>query len=120
MLTSDSVYEYIKVTAKTDDSEKDALLPFCECAAASVLSKLKTGADSDDIRLLAAAGAIAYCDYAVMKNAAENSFGSFKAGDVTITGEGQQAVEALEKLKISAISAASPLLMDTQFHFGTL
>ncbi len=96
----------------------EELLPICEAASAELSSKIKDGADPDDIRLVGAAAAEVNYRLCTKNIFSENGISSFKAGDVSISVSGSESIEAAEKEKNSAYLKALPLLNDDGFFFG--
>lgn len=120
MLDSQTVF--CRLVSMTECFEDDEVImrPYCESAAAVINSGKKADADASDIRLVTAAAAIAYCRYLTAKNAADGDIGSIRAGDITISGNGVNAVDTAERMMNAAIQDALPLLVDTRFSFGVV
>ena len=120
MLTADAVYEKLMQITDTDESEKDALYPFCETAVAVINGKMRTDADASDIRLLMAAVATAYSRYLLIKNAEEGNITSIKAGDISVSKGAGNASGSINDFVASAMEDAKELLSDTSFVFRAL
>lgn len=120
MLTADSVFNQLLRITECDESEKNALFPFCETAAAVINSKTRSDADASDIRLVMAAAAMAYSRYLLLKNADEGNISSVKAGDITISKGSEDASVSAASFASSAIEDAKDLLVDTAFVFSVM
>lgn len=120
MLTADSVFEKLTQITDTDESEKAALFPFCESAAAVINGKIRTDADASDIRLIMAAAAIAYSRYLLIKNAEEGNITSIKAGDISVSKNGGDASGSIHSFARAALEDAKDLLTDSSFLFFAL
>lgn len=120
MLDGQIVFRRLVQLIECFDDEENIYMPYCETAAAVMNAKIRTDADASDIRLVTAAAASAYCRYTVAKSASDGDIDSIKAGDITVSGNGENAVKAAERLMSSAITDAAPLLIDTQFSFGAV
>ncbi len=118
MLDSQMVFCRLVSMIECFEDEESIMGPYCESAAAVINSRKRADADASDIRLVTAAAAIAYCRYLTAKSAADGDIGSIKAGDITISGSGVNAVDTAERMMNAAIEDAIPLLADTQFAFG--
>ena len=117
MFDGKTVFEKVcEISGCTDD----ALMPFCENAAAVINGKMRSDANASDIRLLTAAASVAYCDYLMVLNIAESDIGSIKAGDVSVTKNGSSAIAYAENLRKKALADVADLLIDSEFIFGTV
>ncbi len=120
MLTAQAVFEKLTQITDTDISEKEALLPFCQSAAAVINSKMRADADASDIRLLMAASALAYSRYLLIKNAEEGNITAFKAGDISVSKGNGDASGSIHSFALAAFEDAKDLLTDTAFIFRAL
>lgn len=120
MLDGQTVFRRLVQLIECFEDEENIYMPYCETAAAVMNSKMRADADASDIRLVTAAAASAYCRYIVAKSASDGDIGSIKAGDITVSGNGENAVKSAERMMYSAIADASPLLVDSQFSFGAV
>ena len=120
MLDAQAVFCRLLSMIESFEDDETVMRPFCEGAAAVINGRKKADADASDIRLVTAAAAIAYCRYLTAKYAADGDIGSIRAGDITISGSGVNAVDTAERMMNAAIEDAYPLLLDTQFAFGVV
>ncbi len=120
MLDAQAVFCRLVSMIECFEDDESIMRPYCESAAAVINSRKRADADASDIRLVTAAAAIAYCRYLTAKSAADGDIGSIKAGDITISGSGVNAVDTAERMMNAAIEDAIPLLADTQFSFGVV
>lgn len=117
MLDGKTVFEKVcEISGCTDD----ALMPFCENAAAVINGKMRADVSASDIRLLTAAASVAYSDYLLVQNIAESDIGTVKAGDVSISKNGSSAIAYAENLRKTALAAAAELLVDSEFCFRSV
>lgn len=120
MLDAQAVFCRLVSMIECFEDDESIMRPYCESAAAVINSRKRADADASDIRLVTAAAAIAYCRYLTAKSAADGDIGSIRAGDITISGSGVNAVDTAERMMNAAIEDAIPLLADTQFSFGVI
>lgn len=99
-----------------EGSDSD-LLPLCKLAALEIQARVRNGADTEDIRLINAAAAIANYRLCMKKIAASDGTESFKAGDVTVSVSHSAMGEYAEKERSRALLAVLPLLRDDEFVF---
>lgn len=99
-----------------EGSDSD-LLPLCKSAALEIQARLRKGADTEDIRLINAAAAIANYRLCMRKIASSDGTESFKAGDVTVSVSHSAMSEYAEKERSRALLDALPLLRDDEFVF---
>lgn len=117
MLDGKTVFEKVcEISGCTDD----ALMPFCENAAAVIDGKMRADVNASDIRLLTAAAAVAYSSYLLVQNIAESDIGTIKAGDISVTKNGSSAIAYAENFRKAALADAADLLTDSEFVFGTV
>lgn len=117
MLDGKTVFEKVcEITGDTDD----ALMPFCENAAAVINGKMRSDVNASDIRLLTAAASVAYCDYLMVQNVIDGDIGSVKAGDITVSRNGNSASAFAENFRQKALADVADLLIDSEFAFRTV
>ncbi len=117
MLDGKTVFEKVcEITGNTDD----ALMPFCENAAAIINGKMRSDVNASDIRLLTAAASVAYCDYLLVQNVIDGDIGSVKAGDITVSRNGNSVSAFAENFRKKALADAADLLIDSEFSFRTV
>lgn len=117
MLDGKTVFEKVcEITGSTDD----ALMPFCENAAAVINGKMRPNVNASDIRLLTAAASVAYSDYLLVLNVIDGDIGSIKAGDITVSRNGSSASAFAENFRTKALADAADLLIDSEFSFRTV
>lgn len=95
----------------------DELMSLCTAAAKELEIRLKSGADSSDIRLINAAAAAANYRLCLKRLSSDEGVTSFKAGDVTVSVSPVALTERAEKEKNTALLLALPLLNDEEFVF---
>ena len=120
MLCTEDVYTKLMQITDTEESEKPALVPYCEAAAAIINSRTRDGVDASDIRLLMAAVAIAYSRYLLVKNAEDGNFTTIKAGDISLSKASHDASGNIFSFVQTAMEDAKELLVDTSFIFSTV
>ena len=96
----------------------EELLPVCEAASSELSAMIKPGADPNDIRLVCAAAAMANYHLNARSVYSESGISSFKAGDVSISVSGSEAVASAKADRDDALRRALPLLIDDGFFFG--
>lgn len=117
MLDAESVFK--KVAQLCPDAD-EAVMPFCEIAAAIISGKMRADVDASDVRLLTAAASVAYCNYLLMSGVCESDIHSFKAGDITVTKGAGSVADAAVRLRDIALADAAELLCDNDFDFRTV
>ncbi len=115
-----AVFSRLCQLIECSEDELTIYMPYCETAAAVISENIRTDADASDIRLVTAAATMAYNRYLVVKNASDCEIGSVRAGDITISSDGEKAAEASHQMMIAALIDAAPLLKDTGFMFRTV
>lgn len=117
MLDGKTVFEKVcEITGDTDD----ALMPFCENAAAVINGKMRTDVNASDIRLLTAAASVAYSDYLLVQNVVDGDIGSVKAGDITVSRNSSSVYDFARNFREKALADAAGLLIDCEFIFRTV
>lgn len=96
----------------------EELLPLCEAASSELSAMIKPDADPNDIRLVSAAAAIANYRLNTKNTFSENGISSFKAGDISISVSGTEAIASAKADRDDAMQKALPLLTDNGFFFG--
>lgn len=99
-----------------EGSDSD-LLPLCRSAALEIQARLRNKADTEDIRIINAAAAIANYRLCMKKIASSDGTESFKAGDVTVSVSHSAMGEFAEKERSRALIEALPLFKDDEFVF---
>lgn len=99
-----------------EGSDSD-LLPLCKSAALEIQARIRNNADTEDIRLINAAAAIANYRLCMKKIASSDGTESFKAGDVTVSVSHSAMGEYAEKERSRALLEALPLFRDDEFVF---
>ena len=112
-----TVFEKVK---QLSPDVTDAVMPFCESAAAVLNGKLRQGVDASDIRLLTAAAAVALCDYIIFHNLSAGDVNYFKAGDITVKKGSGKLPDIAVRFRDMALSEAASLLCDDNFEFRTV
>lgn len=120
MLTGEQVFAQLTAVTDIAETDKTAVMPFCEAAAALINARIRTDADESDSRLLTAAVAVAYSRYLLIRGAAESDVASLKAGDVTISRSSAPVMQAAENFCKTALADASGLLTDDGFLFDSV
>ena len=100
-----------------DADARAAALTLCRSALDALLPLCRPDADPDDPRIARAAAADAYYVWTLRELAHEQSFTSFKAGDVTVSQNASAALELAERVRKDAYLAVLPLLRDPCFCF---
>ena len=114
MLDGNAVFEKVcEIIGNVDDS----IMPFCENAAAVISGKMRSDVNASDIRLLTAAASVAYSDYLLVQNVADDDIGSVKAGDITISRNGESVYAFAQNFREKALADAAELLIDCEFLF---
>lgn len=117
MLDGKTVFEKVcEIIGSTDD----AIMPFCENAAAVISGKMRPDVNASDIRLLTAAASVAYSDYLLVQNVIDGDIGSIRAGDITVSRNGNSASAFAENFRTKALTDAADLLIDSEFSFRTV
>ncbi|MBR5234303.1 MAG: hypothetical protein IKW03_08845 [Clostridia bacterium] len=120
MLDSQAVFVRLSQLIECFEDEQTLYMPYCETAAAVISENIRTDADASDIRLVTVAATMAYNRYLVAKNAYDCDCGSVRAGDITITSDGEKTAKAAQQMMETALVDAAPLLKDNSFLFRTV
>lgn len=117
MVSITSVLNRLRQLVTLDEQGAENALPLCGLCLEEIRSKLRSGADENDIRLAQAAAGLAF--YRLMlRNAADGSNAtSFKAGDVTVTRSPAASMELVVSVRDEALAAVTDLLEDRDFIF---
>ena len=103
--------------APVDNEEAEKFLPLCIINLERILAQLSEKADKEDVRIIHAAAALTYYDYALKSSAEQDTLTSFKAGDITVSKSASTLTDSAEKIKQDALLEIVPLLKDTNFIF---
>lgn len=117
MIDSWSVLSLLRDFYAPPESD-DELFSLCEASAAELSAGMKETADPCDIRLVGAAAALANYRLCRRRSCSGQEITSFKAGDVSVSISGDDAVKLAEKSRDDALVKACPLLRDEGFYFG--
>ncbi len=117
MLEAKTVFEKVK---QLSPDVTDAVMPFCETAAAVLNGKIRQDVDASDIRLLTAAAAVALCDYIIFHNLSDGDVNYFKAGDITVKKGSGKLPDAAVSFRDIALADAAPLIYNNDFEFRTV
>lgn len=120
MIPYEQVYDQFCRMAQIDEDSVRNASAFCESAIATLSCRLKTDADSSDIRLVMAAAALALCRYMQAVSTEESDVTSMKAGDVTISKNSALTLDSVKKLAESTLGDARELFIDTAFTFRAI
>ena len=104
----------------TQASESDAqIVRLSTLCSAKLESMLRNEESGSDIRVITAAAYDAFYQWTLIALANdEASLKSMKAGDITVSCESKEILEAAREMKNSAFEAVTELLKDTSFYFG--
>ena len=117
MIDVNAVFEKVK---QLYPDATEAVVPFCETAAAVISGKIRSTADASDVRLLTAAASVALCDYLIFHNLSAGDVSYFKAGDITVRKGSADLPGAAVNFRDKALSDAASLLCDNDFDFRTV
>lgn len=111
------VLSMLKQLCEIDEQDLESVRQICATSLKKVTSRLKDNIDSEDIRILSAATAIAFYNLC-LKNA--DSVSSFQAGDIKIANSYSDRLKNAEKIKDDALSDIYPLFKDEEFFAGSV
>ena len=116
------VKDYLSELVAFKEEENELILPLCRSSLNEVEARLRADANRDDVRVSAAAAAIAYYKLMLRRSNDESgdSITDFKAGDVSITqekGDISKQLEKAEKYRDSMLNDIIPLCEDNNFAF---
>ena len=117
MTDTASVFERVRQLFAVAD---EAVMPFCENAAAVINGKIRADVDASDVRLLTAAAAVAFADYLCAGIMSTEDVSYFRAGDITVRKSDSTALDAAESFRKRALADAAELLIPEGFHFRTV
>lgn len=100
-----------------DMSQKD-IMPACETAVLWLKRHIKDGADGDSPLACKTAAAMARFYIFVSLMGKNDSYGSFKVGDVTVKRDLQKEYEIEKELRTQALCDAAEILKDGGFYFA--
>ena len=117
MVSINSVLNRLRQLVTLDDQGAENALPLCGLCLDEIRSRLRKGADGNDMRLAQAAAGLAF--YRItLRNAADGEGAtSFKAGDVTVTRSPAASVELAVSVRDEALANSADLLEDRDFIF---
>ncbi len=117
MVSINSVLNRLRQLVTLDEHGAENALPLCGLCLEEIRTKLKKGADEDDLRLAQAAAGLAFYRM-TLRNAADGDGAiSFKAGDVTVTRSPAASMELAVSVRDEALAQAADLLEDRDFIF---
>ena len=118
MIDVSSVTELFLMYASAENAD-ETIQSLCQSSAYRIEQSVKPDTDMTDDRLIVAAASDAFYQWLLITKAeSADSFESFRAGDITVKGNGSLPIEAAKKLKDEAFRALLPLLCDNGFYFG--
>ena len=85
MISRQTVLNHLRQLVTLDSKGAANALPLCEISLNEVISRLRTPADANDLRVAKAAAGLAFYRFALRQLADGNGATSFKAGDVTVS-----------------------------------
>jgi len=99
--------------------EDDTIELLCQSSSQRIEHLLKEDADRTDDRLIFAAASDAYYQWVLMKKTvSDDTFESFRAGDITVENDNAVSIEAARTVRDEAFDAITDLLDDRRFYFG--
>lgn len=117
MLDAARVCALLKECAAAEGFPAEKLLPFCQRGVDFVLRRLKAEEYAEDPRAAFAAAAASRYYLFVSCLGSEESFRSFKVGDMTVQRDAQKELQAEKQLFSEALSDAAEILKDGGFYF---
>lgn len=116
-MNTEKVSLLLETLGSLSPEEAEDAAVFCESACSQISNRLKNPAYANEPAVLTACAATALYRYTLSAAVGENSFSSFKAGDVTVSRTPSAAAEAAEMLRDEAMLAAADFLNDIDFAF---
>lgn len=117
MVSINSVLNRLRQLVTLDEQGAENALPLCGLCLEEIRSKLRSGADENDIRLAQAAAGLAFYRLMLRTSADGSNATSFKAGDVTVTRSPAASMELAVSVRDEALAAVADLLEDRDFIF---
>lgn len=117
MISRQTVLNHLRQLVTLDSKGAANALPLCEISLNEVMSRLRTPADANDLRVAKAAAGLAFYRFALRQLADGNGATSFKAGDVTVSRSPAATLEFAERVRDESLAQAADLLADTDFLF---
>ncbi|MBP9989561.1 MAG: hypothetical protein KBT46_08710 [Ruminococcus sp.] len=119
------VNDYLCQLTDISENDKELCLQLSNSSFKEIEAGLRNNVDSNDIRVTAAAAALAYYKYMLRKCGSENteSISSFKVGDVDIkqnVPDYSHQLKNAEKLYDKALVEIAPLCKDNTFAFENI
>lgn len=116
------VKDYLDELTEISAYEESEIISLCNSSLKEIEAKLKTDADKNDVRVIAAAAGLAYYKLALKQNSADDDLDitSFSAGDVNITKNSVSKEKMLEKAKEfyeKSLEDIIPMYQDNSFVF---
>ena len=115
-----AVLDRLRTLPVPQQAEASALITLCRAAVDELQPRIRDDADPDDPRLLRAAAGIACMLCACRSDGEESDVSYFKAGDVTIRREKEDALRVARELRDEGLRQALPLLRDDAFVFSAV
>ena len=117
MVSINSVLNRLRQLVTLDEQGAENALPLCALCLEEIRSKLRSGADENDIRLAQAAAGLVFYRLMLRTAADGSNVTGFKAGDVTVTRSPAASMELAVSVRDEALAEVSDLLEDRDFMF---
>lgn len=117
MVSINSVLNRLRQLVTLDEQGAENALPLCGLCLEEIRTRLRKGADENDLRLAQAAAGLAFYRLTLRSAADGDGATSFKAGDVTVTRSPAAGMELAVAVRDEALAQAADLLTDRDFMF---
>lgn len=117
MVSRNTVLNRLRQLVTLDEQGAENALPLCGLCLDEIKSRLRDGADENDIRVAQAAAGLAYYRLALRQAADGSNTTSFKAGDVTVTRSPGALLELATVVRDEALAQAAEIIDDKDFLF---
>lgn len=116
------VKDYLGELTSVSSFDEDEILSLCRSSLKEIEARLKSNADRNDIRIVAAAAGLAYYKLSLKQSQADGTseITSFTAGDVSITqnkATKETQLKQAEDFYKKALESIIPMCQDNSFVF---
>ncbi len=125
-MTAWEVKDYLIQLTQWDETEEEEILSLCKTSLKEIEARLRANIDRNDVRISAAAAAIAYYKLTLKRSCSsqDEEITNFTAGDVSITQNKSDRtnlqIENAQRLYNEALQSIIPLSEDNGFAFENI
>ncbi len=118
MPTAGDVYAVLITYGDTEGFSRELLTAESEKGLAWVKKRLKEGVCESDPLIAETAAAIAHWFFFIKKLSDTDKYGTYKAGDLTVSRDLQKELKLEKTARDEALAAAAEILKDGGFYFS--